>query len=505
MRILIAHDHPDDWTVLLREMSQDFASLSARQVADQSMFGEALTEGGFELAVTDHQLTWSDGFTVGRRLRARFPALPIVLFTARGSERIATAALRAGFDDYITRAEANWDEVRTAMRAALERGRQRTSEYEQKLRLTAVLGTVADAILTIDEAGVVESFNPAAERIFGYTAGEVIGRNVAMLMPSPFAQEHDRYLADYRRTGVGRIIGVGRELLGRRKTGEVFALELAITDTPLPSRRIFTGVCRDISPRKQAEGTLAEARGLALLAERAKSDFLSNISHELRTPLNAILGFTEVLLMELFGPVENPRHRGYLQDIRAGATRLFNSITSILDFVEASNQARMLVEQEVNLGALIHHASARHRVTADENGQHLTLCIASGLPLLRADELALRQILDNLLDNALKFSAPGGHIAVAVGRSAGGDVEITVSDDGTGIKPTEQEVVTRPFSQPGSPYARRTQGVGLGLPLSKTLIELHGGTLSLGSRDSGPGTTVTVSFPASRVVGAWAA
>ncbi|MBI1206221.1 MAG: PAS domain S-box protein [Azospirillum sp.] len=497
MHVLIADDSSEHSAALLSALSRWFGPSTAGTALDADGFAAALEQGGYDLAITVSSIHWADTTACGEAVRARFPGLPIVMIVA--APAIPVGGASAGFDGLAVDPQARQDSFRDAVRAALDKVEQRATENEQRLRLAAVLNTVADAIITITETGIIESFNPAAERIFGYTAAEAIGRNISILMPAPFAADHGRYLAEYRRTGIGRIIGIGRELPGQRKSGEIFALELAISDTPLPNGRLFTGVCRDISERKRTEGALAKALGQALLAERAKADFLATMSHELRTPLNAIMGFTEALLMEVFGPVESPRQRTYLHDIHASATRLFETIGSTLDFIEANDHLRILVEKEFDLGALIRRASERHRAAAAAERKRLTLDIAEDLPPVRADEGALRQIVENLLDNAFKFARAVGSIALAARQRPDNAIEIRVSDDGIGMAPADHAVVTAPFGQLGRPYARRTQGIGLGLPLSKSLIELHGGTLTLDST-SGAGTTVIVTIPPSRVL-----
>ena len=189
----------------------------------------------------------------------------------------------------------------------------------------------------IDERGTIEAFNPAAERIFGYSFQEVFGRNVKMLMPGPYRDEHDSYLEAYVRTGVPKVIGIGRDALGLRKNGETFPLELAVSETPTGEGRKFTGIVRDVTERKRVEDEvrqineeMARAHVQAVEANRTKSTFLANMSHELRTPLNAIIGYSE-LLQELAERDGRPDALPDLAKINKAGKHLLTLINDILD------------------------------------------------------------------------------------------------------------------------------------------------------------------------------
>lgn len=247
----------------------------------------------------------------------------------------------------------------------------------------------------------------------------------------------------------------------------------------------------------QSARDLVAAKEEAELANIAKSTFLATMSHELRTPLNAIIGFSEVMFAQTMGPLGNSRYLGYCQDIHQSGQHLLTIINDVLDLsrVEAG---RMEVRREpVEVRSTVLSAITMVRERAENAGLVLTADIAPALPPLSADRRLLKQILLNLLSNAVKFTDRGGRVTVAVTRD-GEDLEIRIADTGIGMSPEEIEVALTPFAQIDSKLARAYEGTGLGLPLAKSFVELHGGTLTVGSAP-GVGTTVTVRFPGSLV------
>ncbi|WP_119422855.1 ATP-binding response regulator [Desertibaculum subflavum] len=252
------------------------------------------------------------------------------------------------------------------------------------------------------------------------------------------------------------------------------------------------------SGKQQAMAALQQAKEAAESASRAKSGFLATISHELRTPLNAIIGFSELVLAEPLGPIGNEQYKGYIKDVHESGQHLLALINDILDLSKAEAGKLELSEHVVDLrqalGAVCRLVN--HRVA--EGNLALDIGIAADLPPLRADERKLKQVLLNLLSNAVKFTADGGRIQVIVALDEAGRCRVTVSDTGIGIAAEHLEKVFEPFSQVDSSLSRQHAGTGLGLPLVKALMELHGGTVALESR-LGEGTSVTVAFPADRM------
>ena len=255
----------------------------------------------------------------------------------------------------------------------------------------------------------------------------------------------------------------------------------------------------DITEQKTREEALTAAKEMAEVANRSKTEFLANISHELRTPLNAIIGFSEIIRNEIFGPLGSPQYKEYMNDVLDSAKHLLGVINDILDVAKAEAGKLELQEGMVVIAELVRSATRLVRERVHRAELTLDVKVLEGLPLVHADERKLKQVLLNLMTNAVKFTQPGGSIVMASRVDEAGDLELTVTDTGIGIAPDDIPVALAPFGQVDSRLNRRFEGTGLGLPLSRALIELHGGTLSLHST-VGVGTTVTLKLPASRLL-----
>ena len=259
------------------------------------------------------------------------------------------------------------------------------ASHKSERQLSQVLNAVVDGIITIDARGVIQMFNPAAEAIFGYSADEVVGKPINMLMPPHEASGHDGHMAAYRKTGKAKIIGYGRELMGLRKDGTQFPIDLAINEVEIDGERLFTGVVRDITERKKAEHSLIEAKDQAERANRTKSEFMANMSHELRTPLNAIIGFSEVARNEMFGPMGNAKYVEYSGDIQDSAQHLLDLINDILDMARIEADKLELNEETFDVSEIVNtpmhlvnsgKIKMRDRKSTRLNSSHITLSYA---------------------------------------------------------------------------------------------------------------------------------
>jgi len=257
----------------------------------------------------------------------------------------------------------------------------------------------------------------------------------------------------------------------------------------------------EILDRQRAEMEMRRAKDQADVANRAKSEFLAMVSHELRTPLNAIIGFSEMMSQEMFGPVGNKRYKGYVGDIRRSGTHLLGLINNILDLSKVESGRFGLTEQEVDLGDGISETVRLVTKLAESGDVNLDCDVPDDLPELQGDRQAIKQILLNLLSNAIKFTEPDGHVRVNAGVDRAGQLVLAVEDTGIGIPEESIDSVFEPFTQVDSSLSRQFEGTGLGLPLTRSLVELHDGSVKLESKP-GVGTKVTVTFPRERVVGA---
>jgi len=385
------------------------------------------------------------------------------------------------------------------LRAQLEsRAAERTAALEalnnKEEEIRAIVENLLDCVITIDTRGIVRSTNPALERVLGFAAADVIGRNVSMLMPEPHHSGHDAYLANYLRTGDARIIGIGREVEGRHKDGRLIPLELAISEYVVRGERLFIGTLRDIRERKRFIAELTQARADAEQANRAKSDFLAAMSHEIRTPMNGVIGMIDVL--------HQTSLKGYQVEmadlIRDSAFSLLTIIDDILDFSKIEAGKLEIERTPMAVAEVVEKVCGLLDRLAEAKGVKLTLFTDPEIPQdVLGDALRLRQVLVNLANNAIKFSSGGeraGRVslrAVLAERSPERVVvEIQVTDNGIGM---DEETVARlftPFGQADVSTTRRFGGTGLGLAISRHLVGLMGGEITAHSTP-GEGSTFT--------------
>ena len=503
-----------------------------------------------------------------------------------------------------------------------ERERMEAALRASEERLRAVLDTTIDGIIVIDETGIVESFNSSAAQIFGYTADEVIGHNIRMLMPEPDRGSHDGYLETYLSTGEAKIIGVGREVVGRRKDGSEFPLDLGISEANLGDRRVFTGIVRDITERHQARealeaseerlrralrdapfavlmhaedgeillvnkrwtersgytlddistidawtekaygpkreelrdfikhlyelteplhqgeyeiivasgekrmwdfrtsplGRLPDGRRFVITmttdvternraarellaakeeaddASRAKSEFLSRMSHELRTPMNAVLGFGQLLEADPDEPLTDNQEKSVKQILKSGE-HLLELINEVLDLVTVETGKVALSIESLDPRDTIVSCLDITQTLADKRAIDLIdRSTPRDLPRVLADPTRFRQVLLNLLSNAVKYNREGGSVTVDCGEAEDGMVRLSVSDTGAGIPPEKTGELFQPFSR-FNLDRQEIEGTGIGLTISKQLVELMDGRIGFESRP-GQGSTFWLELPA---------
>jgi two-component system sensor histidine kinase ChiS len=372
------------------------------------------------------------------------------------------------------------------IRDITERKQAEAALRESQARIQAILETAIDGIITIDDRGIIESANPAVQRLFGYPPAELIGRNISMLMPSPHRERHDEYIARFLRTGEARVIGTGREVEGLRRDGTTFPLDLALSEVRSSEQRRFTGIIRDITERKQAEAAL-------LRADALKDEFLANTSHELRTPLNGIIGIGQSMLDGATGLLTDEQRRNLAMVVASGR-RLTSLVNDLLDFSKLRHETIDLRCRPTDPHALTELVLTVSRALVGRQPLRLFNRISPDVPLVEVDEDRIQQILFNLIGNAIKFT-PSGVVEISA-SAADGWLHTTVSDTGIGIDHSQFAEIFKLFSQGDGSAAREQGGTGLGLAITKQLVELHGGTINVDS-EVGIGSKFTFSLPLS--------
>lgn len=366
--------------------------------------------------------------------------------------------------------------------------------------LAGILEFTTAAIIAVDENRCILYFNKGAEQTFCYTAEEILGQSLDVLMPARFRKKHRKQVKDFSSSSIDRKIMTEREeIVGLRCDGTEFPAVASISKYKIAGKSIFTTLVNDISEIKNIEEKILIAKKETDLANRAQTEFLANISHELRTPLNAVIGFSDVLSNEMYGDLGHPKYLDYAKSIKKSGNHLLAVIKDILDTSKINIGQITLDEDIVDVRKLILDCKTMIRARADNSRIVLSSRVDTNASTIFADELRLKQILLNLLSNAVKFTKPQGRVSIRVGLDSQRVIRLKVTDTGIGIKPEDIPKVFQPFRQVNNIMTRTHDGTGLGLSISKGLSELHGATLNIKSK-VGKGTTVTVTFPKERTV-----
>jgi PAS domain S-box-containing protein len=509
LRVLLLEDSPDDARLNLHELRRGGFEPIGERVETEPDFLARL-ESAPEVILADYRLPQFDALRALDLVRERGRDLPVIVVTGALGDEAAVECLKRGAVDYLLkdRLARLGQAVAHALEQKQARDDRRRAEAalrDSEARKTAILETAADGIITIDEWGIVESLNPAAERLFGYSAGEVLGQNVTMLMPSPFREEHDHYLDSYITTGRATIIGSGREVVGRRKDGTTFPMDLAVSEVRLADRRIFTGILRDITDRKQAEQRLQfyaaelERRNTQLAHSNEElNDFAHVISHDLKEPLRGVRIYARSLLKH-YGEELDAEGRAKLEALVQLTERMEGLIGSLLEF---SRVERLdLAIGPADLNAVLGEILDSLRITLEEDG--VDLRVPRPLPTLACDRIRIGELFRNLITNAVKYNdKPQKWVEIGYGSQPGAEpggsagegsdrpqspVVFYVRDNGIGIREQHFGAIFSIFRRLHE-QDRFGGGSGAGLAIVKKIIERHGGRIWVEST-YGQGTT----------------
>ncbi len=390
----------------------------------------------------------------------------------------ALAQANARLEEEIVARRAALDElqsIRTSLESQVE---TRTRESAANAaRLAAVLETVPDAMVIIDEVGSVQSLSATAERLFGYASREIAGQNVKMLMPEPYRSEHDQYLAHYLATGERRVIGVGRVVMGRRKDGATFPMELSVGEVKLNDGRQFTGFVRDLTERQEREQRMQELQAELLHVSRLNEmgQMASAFAHELNQPLSAAANYLTGVVTLLEGEdTETARfgcRRAAEQIARAGEV-----IRRLRDFLSKGG-GRRRVE---SLPQVVEEGSALALVGTRAEGVKVEMRLSSDAPVAVMDKVQVQQVLVNLIRNAVEAmtGGPRRELVISTARAGSAQVEVAIADTGPGLAPEIRDRLFHPFT------TTKPTGMGVGLSLCHSIIEAHGGKIWA---EDGPG------------------
>jgi two-component system, LuxR family, sensor kinase FixL len=415
----------------------------------------------------------------GPGLAATGLATLLGLFAA-GAPHISTAETAAAIAFMLIGLGVAWSGEQL-QRHRLRAAASTRQAVAREAHLTSILDTVPEAMIVIDERGIIQSFSSAAERLFGYAAADIIGTNINLLMPSPYRENHDSYLERYLRTGERRIIGIGRVVVGERKDGSTFPMELAVGEMRSSNQRFFTGFIRDLTERQQTEARLQELQSELVHISRltAMGEMASALAHELNQPLSAIANYMkgsrrllESSTDERSGLLRDAMDKAAEQALRAGQI-----IRRLRDFV-ARGETERRVE---SIKKLVEEASALALVGAKDQGVRVRFLFDPTVDLVLADKVQIQQVLLNLLRNAVEAMESSQKRELVISTESGKDgiITISVADSGAGIAPEITSQLFQPF------VTNKRHGMGVGLSISRTIVEAHGGQIGVEPNPAG--------------------
>jgi len=368
--------------------------------------------------------------------------------------------------------EINSEEMDQLNGQLKEQAEDRAKQLDQaNTRHKLVLESLADAVITINKAGIIQSFNESAEMIFGYTRDEAIGKNVSMLMPEEDRESHQSFV---KKTSIKKrspIFHSFRELLGLRKDGHLFPIEINVTPFGNNSDQ-FVGIIRDITQRRDYEDQLLNAKDKAESGSRAKSKFLASMSHELRTPLNAILGFAE--LFE-YSPGLNEQLKQNAKEIQSAGNHLLQLINEILDMSRIESGSIELSREPILISDLLNECAKLSQSLADKKNIIIDCCLEHNVTII-SDYTKLKQVVLNLISNAIKYNRPNGKIECCCSPVSTQEILIEIKDTGKGIESSKMKQLFEPFNRLGKENSS-IEGTGLGLTITKKLIQFLGGEI----------------------------
>lgn len=368
---------------------------------------------------------------------------------------------------------------------------------QEAAELSSILDTATDGVVILSASGDIRSLNHSAEALFGFNPAEITGKPFSLLLATESQRSVNDYISGLAGNGVASIMNDGREVIGREAHGRFIPLFLTIGH--LPDSDGYCAVLRDMTQWKRAEEELIDARRSAEQASATKTEFLTRVSHEIRTPLNAIIGFSELMAEERFGPIGSPRYLDYAKDINRSGRHVLDLVNDLLDISKIEAGEQEMNFEAVALNDALSEAVALMQPQANRERVIIRSSFASTLPQVVADLRSIKQIALNLLSNAVRYTGAGGQVIISTAYELTGDVVIRVRDTGVGMSQQDLDQAMKPFKQLNTIKRGHGDGTGLGLPLTKALVEGNRAKFVITSTP-GKGTMVEITFPSVRVL-----
>lgn len=485
LKILNIEDTAEDALLIRRELERAGLAADIHRVDSLQDTKKAIEDTAcvWDVILCDHDLCDFDSSDVLHLLHQCGRDIPFIIVSGAIGEQKAVAAMRAGARDYVSK--GNLSRLAPVVEREVREARIRQESENLQRQIQAVFGVTRDIILITDSDGRYVNANPAAYKLLGLSESEFRARNIASLFfpaaPDDFQIFWQQFLGDAVHSG---------ETAVQLPDGTHKTFDYSASAHFLPDTHVF--VLRDMTERKQAARELALAKEEAERANRKKDQFLANMSHELRTPLNAVIGYASMMKQGMAGPLTEKQAK-YARNIELSGKHLLRMVNDILDVSKIEAGKIKLDIQDIALVPLVEDLDQVLNGLAEEKNVTLSFSIAPGVTSIRADASRLRQIFFNLIGNAIKFNRPGGRVTVTL-KEDGDCLLCDVIDTGIGIPAEKQHELFTEFYQVDGSTKRAHEGTGLGLMLTRRLVEMHGGSITLASKE-GKGSTFTFRLP----------
>lgn len=497
LSLLIVEDSEDDALMALRELKKAGYDITSERVESADALKDVLEKQEWDIIISDYAMPHFNGMDALEIYKKTGIDIPFIIVSGRIGEETAVELMKAGAHDYIMK--SNMLRLAPAIERELNDANTRRQHKQAQIelieseeRFRSVIESAPISVIVSSTCTII-SWNPTSEEMFGYKEDEVLGKPITMLMPERFREVHEKAMQRIIKSGtLPKRLARNKEYVGLRKDGAEFPLELSVACWKIKDELFFSGIIHDITERKQAEEIRLDNMHLKY-ANSAKTEFISSVSHDLRSPLNSIIGFSELLIKNTVGSL-NEKQEHYVDNVIVSSKHLLDLINDILDISKVEAGKIELLIEKIPLAASIDETLMLMSEKAMKHSIKINKQYDPDIDLIEVDKRRLKQILINLFDNAMKFSKTEGGTITVTTKKEGDFVRISISDTGIGIKKEEMSKLFKKFEQLTTTRQYKYEGTGLGLAISKQLVELHGGEIEAKST-FGKGTEFTFKLP----------